>query len=94
MKKNNFQNLSWLLDKQQITEDDFQAELDTNPDHYAIDLTGDVNEDIINIVNEILGELDIQLNVDEVGELFSLDPRKLDEFIKQFQVDTEENADN
>ena len=67
MKKNNFINLSWLLDKGQMTEDDYQVEIDTNPD--------------------------IQLNGDEVAELFSLNHESLMSLLQQYQVETDSEED-
>lgn len=96
MKKNNYLNLSWLLDKGQITEDDYQAEIETNPNLYVIETNGEVNEEIISTVNEILGELNIQLNADEVAELFSLDYQSLVSIIEKYQqeVQSEQPTNN
>ena len=94
MKKNNFINLSWLLDKGQMTEDDYQVEIDTNPDLYIIDLNGDVNEEVLDCVNIILGELNIQLNGDEVAELFSLNHESLMSLLQQYQVETEDSEED
>ena len=97
MKKNNYLNLSWLLDKGQITEDDFQVEIETNPNLYVIEPNGEVNEEIITTINEILGELNIQLDASEVSELFALDYQDLVAIIEKYQTEIqpdEQPSDN
>ena len=94
MKKNNYLNLSWLLDKGQITEDDFQVEIETNPNLYVIEPNGEVNEDIINVVNEILGELNIQLDASEVSDLFALDHQALVAIIEKYQLEVQPDDQN
>jgi hypothetical protein len=89
MKKNNFLNLSWLLDQGQMTEDDFQIEIDTNPDLYVIETNGEVNTDIIISINEILSDLNLQLSVDEVSELFSINYENLLEMLRSKEDEEE-----
>jgi hypothetical protein len=85
MKKNNYLNLSWLLDKGQITEDDYQVEIENNPNLYVIEPNGEVNEEIISTINEILGELNIQLDSNEVSDLFAIDHDSLVKIIEKHQ---------
>lgn len=87
MKKNNFLNLSWLLDKGDMTEDDFQVELETNPELYHIDYSSEVTPELINQINDILGDLSIQLTVSEVSELFSIELESLNTFLEQTNVE-------
>ncbi len=95
MKKNNFLNLSWLLDQGQMTEDDFQVEIDTNSELYVIELNGEVTPELIVDINDILNDLNLHLNVDEVAELFSLDKESLLSILSEGenQNSTEESTD-
>ncbi len=93
MKKNNYLNLSWMLDKEQITEDDFQVELDSNPELYLIEATDIASIERVNTVNEILQELEIELNIEDVSELFSIDPESLLSILEENENESDA-ADN
>ncbi len=96
MKKNNFLNLSWLLDQGQITEEDYQVEIETNPELYVIETNGEVNTEVILTINDILNELNLQLSVDEVSELFSVDYNAMLKMLedREEQTSEEDATDN
>lgn len=75
IRKENLNDLNESLESDEITEDEFNLELDKNFDKYAINLRGSKKPNdifnIVHIVNKIGTELR-NLSTSEVSEMFSI----------------------
>jgi len=77
IKKNNFLQLSLQLSENQITEEDFEKELDENIGNYLIEMKNLVNSSELKIISNILLSIGKSFSVDEVSELFSVDLKSM-----------------
>lgn len=81
--KNNFLELSLELSEDQITEDDYSKEIESNPDKYIIDIKYIKDPNDIKAMNDIIKKIGFEFSIDEVAELFSLDSKDLENNVAQ-----------
>jgi hypothetical protein len=75
IKKNEFLQLSLQLSEKLISEDEFENEVETNPERYIIKLD---NEQVnLSVISNILSKIGKSFTTDQVSEIFSIDPRLL-----------------
>ncbi len=73
IKKTSFIQLSLQLTEDQITEDEFDMEIENNPEEYIIDLQYlDENINLFSI-NNIIKKIGKGFSIDEVSEMFAID---------------------
>lgn len=78
LKMNNFKELVYLLDSKQITEEEYDTEIDTNEDKYVISSDEeiiDINSEDFKTLYEIVNKLLVynkDLYVDDVELLFGI----------------------
>ncbi len=77
-KTNNFLKLLNNLSEKLITEEEFGNELNENEDKYVVHANEEVDLHKLKIISEIVQKIGIDFSVDEVSELFSIDPIKLE----------------
>ncbi len=73
IKKNSFLQLSIQLAEEQISEDEFDVEIDNNPENFIIDLQYLKDKNELIIISEIIKRIGKDFSVDEVSEMFSID---------------------
>jgi len=81
--KNNFLELSIKLAEKQITNKEFDNEIDQHPEKYIIEISYVKDSNDLFIINDILKEIKFKLSIDEVGDLFSLDLCDIEKIIKK-----------
>lgn len=81
VKKNDFLQLSLQLSEKLITEEQFDQEIETNPDQYIIKLSNQVEPKDLHIISNIIRKIGKKFTTDEVAELFSFDTRSINEGI-------------
>ena len=75
LKKNEFLQLSLQLSERLITEEEFENEVENNPDRYIIQMdNGQVN---LSLISGILTKIGKSFTTDQVSEMFSIDHRLL-----------------
>ena len=77
VKKTEYLQLSLQLAENLISEDEFEAELESFPEKYVIKLNDIESPAHLHIIGGLLGKLGRQFTVDEVSELFSIDTRSI-----------------
>jgi hypothetical protein len=85
IKKINFLELLQQQLNEEITEDEFDNEITNNPDKYTIQVRPIGNKEDILIINNIMNKIGFDLrefSVNEVGELFSINPCHLLEYFQ------------
>lgn len=83
MKKNNFLELSLELSENQISVDEFEKEIENNPNKFVIDINYIKDSLDLRVINEIVKKLETELSIDEVAEIFSLDSNDIEKTVKQ-----------
>ncbi|MBZ9728264.1 hypothetical protein LB467_01065 [Salegentibacter sp. JZCK2] len=78
LKKNHLLELSLELAEEQISEEDFENELDANPSKYTIDINYIENINDLSVISKIIQEVGQSFSVDEVSEIFSLDSEDIE----------------
>lgn len=86
LKKNEFLQLSLQLSEKLITESEFEAEIDQNPDKYIIQMNNIDDHVHLNVISNILTKIGKTFNVDEVSELFSIDARSINNELKAIGI--------
>jgi hypothetical protein len=79
IKKNEFLQLKLQVSEKILDQEEFDKELQENEEKYLIKLIPLECQDDIFVINDIVKNINGELDVDEVGELFSIDP---DSFMK------------
>ena len=82
LKKNEFLQLSLQLSEKLITEEEFEVEIDKNPDKYIIQMNNMDNPMHLHVISNILTKIGKAFNTDEVSELFSIDTRSINNELK------------
>ncbi len=76
LKRANYLNLCIQLEQGLIEEDEFDKEIDDNPDQYVVDMSSVSNElDLFAIdeaANSITSELNIELTKDDIEDIFGV----------------------
>jgi hypothetical protein len=83
IKKNNFLELSLELSENQISEDEFEMEIESNPNKFVVDINYIKDALDLKVINEIVKKLETELTIDEVAEIFSLDSNDIEKAVKQ-----------
>lgn len=78
LKKNRFSELSLDLAEEVITEEEFDQEIDRNPQKYTIDINYLESKMEAKIIANIVSKISENLTVDEVSEIFSVDSDDLE----------------
>jgi len=74
-----FLQLAKDLAAKHITEDDFENEIESNPEKYLIDINPMTNPNDIVLLHEIVNKIGDDLSIDEAGDIFSFDPNSIKE---------------
>lgn len=86
LKKNEFLQLSLQLSEELITESEFEAEIDQNPDKYIIQMNNIDDHVHLKVISNILTKIGKTFDVDEVSELFSIDARSINNELKAIGI--------
>lgn len=78
LKKNRYSELSLDLAEEVITEEEFDQEIDRNPQKYTIDINYLESKMEAKIIANIVSKISENLTVDEVSEIFSVDSDDLE----------------
>ena len=84
LRKNvNFLNLAKDLASKSITDEEFESEIDKNPDKYLIDINPmeDVNDAVI--LHEIVNKIGDDFTMDEAGDIFSFDSETIKDYLNK-----------
>ena len=82
LKKNEFLQLTIELLENQISEEEFEEEIENNSDKYLIETFELITTSDLNIITNILKRIGKSFSIDEVAELFSIEPQSLNRHIK------------
>jgi len=85
LKAKNFLQLCLMLEQKQITQEEYEKELEKNSFRYIIDIESIKDKKDIKIITEIikeLGPIAESLSVTDVSEIFSVDGQQIIEFYK------------
>ncbi len=85
IRKNEFLQLSLELANKFITEKEYDAEIENNHTKYVIPIDNSNNESDFKIIYSILEKLNIEITIDEVAELFSIEYDSLYQHIKSLR---------
>lgn len=79
LKQINFLELNQRLLEKQITEKEFENEIEMNVDKYSVNIENLDNEETLKEVAEIFQEIDMddEVSINEVGDIFGIDISKL-----------------
>jgi hypothetical protein len=72
-KKINFIRLNNEFQNDEISDDEFEAEIDNNPEKYIVNVETLKKESDLLILQEIVEKIAEDLTIDEVSEIFSID---------------------
>jgi hypothetical protein len=81
-KKNEFLQLSLDFAESSITEEEFESEVENNPEKYVIDLKELDNFNHLPVISSILEKVGGEFNSGDVSDLFSIDIRSLNKHLK------------
>jgi hypothetical protein len=73
IKKNNYLQLLYDLAEGNITEQDYESELDTNSAKYLIEWNKLENPNDVKTIASIVKKIGLEFTVDEVADMFSID---------------------
>jgi len=79
--QNNFYELALQLEEGQITEEEYNNEIDEHPEKYVVSVEYLEDPNDIGILREILKKVGLEFNVDEASELFSIESEDLEKKI-------------
>ncbi|MFC2086697.1 hypothetical protein ACFLSA_00835 [Bacteroidota bacterium] len=80
--QNNFLELALQLEEGQISEEEYRAEIDNNPNRYIVKMGKIENHpEDIGVIHEVVKRIGIDFTVDEVASLFSIDQHNLESSI-------------
>lgn len=65
--------LSYTLQSGTISEEEFEQEIESNPDKYTVEVKLLDDQSILPVLNEVILQIGNDLSVDEVMEIFSID---------------------
>ncbi|WP_010572133.1 hypothetical protein [Leptospira kmetyi] len=82
IKKTNFLKLMSEVDRNIISDEEFENEIQENEEKYFIDLNKKISERDIHIIGKIIRDLAMDLDSDLVEEMFSLTPENYGVLIK------------
>lgn len=74
--QNNFLELALQLEEGQISEDEYDEEIDNHPEKYVVNVNYLDNSDDISIIMDIIKRIGINFTIDEVADLFSIDTER------------------
>ena len=74
----NFLDLALQLEEGNITEEEYDNEIDTYPEKYVADADLLVQSDDIAIIKDIIKNMGMHLTIEEISEIFSLDTEQLE----------------
>lgn len=80
LRKINFSELYQQLTDETISEDEFQAEIDNNPNKYVIETIEELSPEDFQIITELVNKITFDIkefSVNDIAELFSVEPEKL-----------------
>lgn len=81
-KKIDFFSLNWQLENEQISEEEFNKELNEKEKNYLIEISdAKIDKKTLLLVDNIVKKLDREMSIDDVSELFSIDLSDSDNII-------------
>lgn len=83
IKKNNLLQHSVQLAEGFITEEEFEREIEENPDNFIISIREPYNLDELIVLKDIVKKIGRQFSVDEVSEIFSISLNNYNKFLNQ-----------
>ncbi len=81
-KKINFLQLNYDFQNGEISEDDYENEIESRPDKYVVNVQMLNKHSDLLILNDIISKIGDDLSVDEIAEIFSVDLNIFDKMIK------------
>ncbi|QHS63254.1 hypothetical protein [Chitinophaga agri] len=83
LKKNHFLQLNLDYSNKLINEEEFEREIDDNPDRFIIEMTSNDSVLDLYVISELIEKIGNQFTIDEVSELFSIDTESLHRVISK-----------
>lgn len=78
-----FLQLAKDLASKHITEDEFETEIENNPEKYLIDINPMTDPNDVILLHEIVNKIGDDLSIDEVGDIFSFDTESIKGYLNQ-----------
>ena len=75
----NFLKLSNLLSEKLISENEYEEEISEHEGKYIVNVDKKIDFDTLRIISNIIQDSGIDYTLDEVSEIFSIDPLQLDQ---------------
>lgn len=82
-KTTNFLKLVNNLSEKLITEEDFEKEINENEEKYEILANGEIDFPTLRLITDIVQKVGIEYSMDEISEIFSINPIKLEQIAGQ-----------
>ncbi|RHX90241.1 hypothetical protein DLM76_20470 [Leptospira yasudae] len=82
LKKNNFLKLLNDLESESISEEEFESEINNNGNKYVISLDSKITERDLRLIAKIVKDIEMELDTDQVEEMFSITPENYGELLK------------
>lgn len=76
--QNNFYELALQFEEGQITEEEYNEEIDNHPDKYVVNEGYLEDPADIGIIRDIMKKIGLEFSVDEASEIFSIEPENLE----------------
>lgn len=83
LKRAEFLQLSAQLSSNELTEEEFDNEIESNPGKYVVNINYLENERDIEIISSIVQKLDRPISMDDVAEIFSIEYNSLNDAISK-----------
>ena len=84
LRKNiNFLQLAKELASKNITDEEFETEIESNPDKYLIDINPMEDSNDAIILHEIVNKIGDDLTIDEAGDIFSFDSETIKGYLNK-----------
>jgi len=74
----NFLDIALQLEEGHITEEEYNNEIDNYPEKYVVSSDYLVESEDIALIKDIIKKMGLQLTIDEISEIFSLDTDELE----------------
>lgn len=86
LKKNEFLQLSLQLSEKLVSEEEFDLEIEKNPDKYIIQMKNLEHPIQLHVISNVINKIGKSFTTDEVSELFSIDSRSIDSELKTIGI--------
>jgi hypothetical protein len=80
LRSNNYKDLNYQLVTEQVTQAEFESELENHPDkYYNIESKPIASLEHLHVISGIMRKVDVDLSIDEVADMFSVTSKSIEE---------------